>query len=72
MQLECRQPDLTDVVLLQPTPIPEPPSQPLTEQVTITHFKRLYGALQQCNANKQDFIHVYYPEASSQAVPASD
>lgn len=54
-------PTESDRLLLQKTPVPPPPISLLDEQVTLTHFKTMYEALASCNADKKDFLDVYYP-----------
>lgn len=61
--VQCEDPNPADTWLLLPTPVPPPPLGALTEPVVIEHFRILYEALEQCNLDKQEFIHVYYPKS---------
>lgn len=72
VDVECKAPEPQDALLLQPTVMPKPPTDPLGVQVTLTHFNKLYGAIASCNADKRDYLNVYYPELSSDTLPSGD
>ena len=73
MPLECKTPEASDTLLLQPTRVPAPPRAALSEPVAIEHFRVMYEALRQCNSDKEDFLNVYYPiSLTGSTLPASD